>query len=287
MQEKNAGNHTKPLFGKRIMITRAKSQSTEFVEMIESLGGEAYEFPVIQIGPPSDWGPVDAAIEDLASYQWVIFTSANGVDFFFRRVREIQDLPAGACKRVSEDRGGSMGSIGNAGNIRGKIAAVGTKTADALRKHRVSVDLLPQEFVGESLVEELRSHVQKGQRVLLPRADIARKLLPDALREIGCEVTEIDVYENHSVNENREDAIRLLQKGEIHVITFTSSSTVRSFVTIMKGEDLRRLLSGVIIACIGPVTAETAVQLELLVDVTAEPYTVQGLMQALVKYIKE
>lgn len=243
MQEKNAGNQTKPLFGKRIMITRAKSQSTEFVEMIESLGGEAYEFPVIQIGPPSDWGPVDAAIEDLASYQWVIFTSANGVDFFFRRVREIQDLPAGSYKRVSEDRGGSMGSIGNAGNIRGKIAAVGAKTAEALRKHGVSVDLLPQEFVGESLVVELLSHVQKGQRVLLPRADIARKLLPDALREIGCEVTEIDVYENHSVNENREDAIRLLQKGEIHVITFTSSSTVRSFVTIMKGEDLRRLLS--------------------------------------------
>lgn len=284
MQEKNAGNHTKPLFGKRIMITRAKSQSAEFVALIESLGGEAYEFPVIQIGPTSDWGPVDAAIEDLASYQWVIFTSVNGVEFFFRRMRELQARPAGAGEPVLTNIEGHMG---NMGNIRAKIAAVGTKTAEALSKQGISVDLLPPEFVGESLLDELRSHVQSGQRVLLPRADIARKLLPDALREIGCEVTEIDVYENHSANENKEYAIRLLKQGEIHVITFTSSSTVRSFVTIMEGEDLNRLLSDVIIACIGPVTAETAEQMGLHVSVTAEPYTVQGLVQALVHYVKE
>lgn len=286
MQEKNAGNHTKLLFGKRIMITRAKSQSAEFVALIESLGGEAYEFPVIQIGPTSDWGPVDAAIEDLASYQWVIFTSVNGVEFFFRRMRELQARPAGTGDPLSANIEGHTGS-GNMGSLRAKIAAVGTKTAEALLKQGISVDLLPQKFVGESLLDELRSHVQPGQRVLIPRADIARKLLPDALRELGCEVTEIDVYENRPYNANREEAIRLLKNGEIHVITFTSSSTVRSFVTIMEEEDLNRLLSDVIIACIGPVTAETAEQMGLPVNVTAEPYTVQGLIQSLVHYVKE
>lgn len=271
MLEPNDGASVHPLLGKRIMITRAKTQSAEMVRLIESLGGEAYEFPVIQIGPPSNWGPVDAAIRELASYDWLIFTSANGVDYFFLRMRELANRQQAA---------GSMG-------ITAKIAAVGTKTAEALRTKGVHVDLLPQEFVAESLADELRSQVQPGQRILLPRADIARKLLPDALRELGCEVTEIDVYENRPCSDNRQEAVRMLRNGEIHAIAFTSSSTVRSFVTIMEGEDLSRLLDGVLIACIGPVAAETAEQLGLPVHVTAKPHTVQGLLHTLADYIKE
>lgn len=214
MQHSTTGPVDKPLFGKRIMITRAKSQSAEFVRLIESLGGEAYEFPVIQIVPPSDWGPVDTAIRNLASYQWMIFTSVNGVEFFFRRMREIGAFPEQGSETASTE-------------ISAKIAAVGTKTAEALRGKGISVDLIPQEFVGESLLDELRSHVHPGQRILLPRGDIARKLLPEGLQELGCDVTEIDVYENRPFNENRGEAIRMLQNGAIHVITFTTTPQSR------------------------------------------------------------
>lgn len=266
MNDRNQVNEQAPLYGKRIMITRSKAQAKEFVRLVEGLGGEVYLFPVIKIVPPSDWALVDAAIQRLDKFDWILFTSTNGVDFFFRRLREL-DVPVS--------------------RIRGKIACVGTKTEKALRKNGVAIDLIPEEFVGEALLSSLQNEVIPGQKVLLPRADIARKLLPDALQKIGCEVYEIDVYENIPAFENRDEAIRLLRSGEIQVITFTSSSTVTSFVSLLAGENLTELLKNVIIACIGPITAETAEQQGLHPDVTAEEYTIQGLLDALVDYIKE
>ncbi|MFC4767880.1 uroporphyrinogen-III C-methyltransferase [Effusibacillus consociatus] len=263
LREKIAWAEKKPLFGKRVMITRTRSQASELSQLIEEFGGEAYEFPVIRLAPPQDWGPVDSALHQLETYDWIVFTSVNGVEFFFNRMRE-----TGIDVR----------------RIHGKLAVVGTTTEEALRARGLFADLIPKQFVGESLFKELETRIRPGQKVLLPRADIARKALPDALRQIGCEVTEIDVYENVPVSENAAEAKQVLRDGDVHMITFTSSSTVKNFVKAMEGEDLNTLLDGVTIASIGPITTETAEKLGLRVDVTADIHTIAGLVEALIAH---
>ncbi|GAX90502.1 uroporphyrinogen-III C-methyltransferase [Effusibacillus lacus] len=263
LRDKIAWFEKKPLFGKRVMITRARTQASELARLIEEQGGESYEFPVIRLVPPSDWGPVDHALHNLETFDWIVFTSVNGVEFFFGRMLEME---------IDVRR------------IRGKIASVGATTEEALRQRGLIADLIPQQFVGEALFEELASHVRSGQKVLLPRADIARKALPEALRQIGCKVVEVDVYENVPVFEHAQEALQMLSDGDIHAITFTSSSTVKNFVKILEGEDLHSLLQRVTIASIGPITTETAEKMGLRVDVTAETHTIQGLVEALIAH---
>lgn len=263
LREKIAWAEKKPLFGRRVMITRARSQAGELARMVEELGGEAYEFPVIRLAPPSDWGTVDDVLHKIEIFDWIVFTSVNGVEFFFERMRE-----TGVDVR----------------RIHGKIAAVGTATGEALRARGLVPDLLPRQFVGEALFETLEPFLGRGEKILLPRADIARKSLPEALRRIGCEVTEVDVYRNLPVSEHAEEAIRILKNGGIHIIAFTSSSTVRNFMKIVEGEDLDSLLEGVTVASMGPITTETAVKLGLKVDVTAETHTIAGLVEALLRF---
>lgn len=263
LREKIAWVEKQPLFGKRVMITRSRSQASELARLIEETGGEAYEFPVIHLAPPRDWRAVDAAVHTLEQYDWIVFTSVNGVEFFFDRMREL----AVDIRR-----------------IRGKIAAVGTATEEALRARGLLADLVPKQYVGEALFEELQPFVGTGQKILLPRADIARKAVPDALREIGCAVTEIDVYENLPVAEHREEAVQMLKDGDIDILTFTSSSTVKNFVRLMEGENLQTLLGGVIVASIGPVTTDTAEKMGLQVDITAATHTISGLVEALADY---
>ncbi|WP_018131503.1 uroporphyrinogen-III C-methyltransferase [Effusibacillus pohliae] len=261
LRDRIAWAEKRPLFGKRVMITRARSQASELARRIEALGGEVYEFPVIRLAPPSDWGPVDQALAALETFDWLVFTSVNGVEFFFERMREIS---------VDIRR------------IRGKIAAVGSSTEEALRARGLIADLRPQQYVGESLFEALAPHLQPGHKILLPRADIARKELPGELRRIGCEVAEIDVYQNQPVFENAEEAVQMLKDGDIHILTFTSSSTVKNFVKILEGEDMEAILDGVTVASIGPITTETARKMGVRVDVTAETHTIAGLLDALI-----
>jgi len=250
----------KPLFGKRVLVTRARSQASELSEKIAELGGEAYEFPLVKMVPPTDPRPLDEAISQLGSFDWVIFTSPNGVGFFFKRLREL-----GTDIR----------------QMQAKLAAVGPKTAEALLEKGLTVNVLPGEFRAEGLLDSLEGQLKPGEKVLLPRADIAREVLPRELKERGLEVTEVDTYETVIDAENAAETIELFREKAISIVTFTSSSTVKNFVQALAQENLKELLEGVQIACIGPVTADTAKELGLAVDIVAKDFSIQGLLDAL------
>lgn len=252
----------KPLFGKRILVTRARSQASDLSEQISELGGEAYEFPLVKMLPPKESQPLDDALQNLGKFDWVMFTSPNGVTFFFKRLRELKvDIRT----------------------MKAKIAAVGPKTKEVLEEKGLTVNVLPGEFRAEGLLNSLTGQLNAGEKVLLPRADIARETLPRELQTLGLEVTEVDTYDTVIDAGNVEETVDLLKEKAIHVITFTSSSTVKNFVQAMGDHDLTQLLEGVQIACIGPITADTARQLGLTVDVVAEDYTIQGLVDSITR----
>jgi uroporphyrinogen-III synthase len=248
------------LAGKRVVVTRARSQASELCRMIEELGGVPVEFPVIAIEPPESWTDVDRAIRELERFDWVMFTSVNGVDMFLSRVRELQVELA---------------------EVSARLAAVGPKTAAALRRAGLAVETVAEEFVAEGLLQALEGRVFPGQSVLLPRGDLARKALPEALRAIGCEVTEVVVYRNLMVADDVDGLVGDLEAGRIDFVTFTSSSTVKNFFKALKGRDVIRLLQGVKVAAIGPVTEKTAVECGLRVDVVPIEYTIPALVAAL------
>lgn len=253
----------KPLFGCRVLVTRTREQASGLARAIEELGGEAVQFPTIQVVAAKDYTPLDNAIGRLPEYQWLIFTSVNGVTFFFRRLltagRDIRDL-----KGL-------------------KICAIGPKTRQALTRYYLSVDYVPDEYRAESIIAGLKSKIKPGDRVLLPRADIARKILPEMLTRLGARVDEAVAYRTVAGGGNAEEIRRLLTEKRIQVITFTSSSTVRNFVKLLNEPHLVELLSGVTVACIGPVTARTAAELDLPVHVEAKEYTIEGLLKAIVE----
>lgn len=251
----------KPLFGKRILVTRARSQASQLSEKIVELGGEAYEFPLIKMVPPKRIGLLDDALSRLGDFDWVMFTSPNGVNFFFNRLREL-----GIDIR----------------SMRGRLAAVGPKTAEALLSKGLTVKVLPGEYRAEGLLDSIAGELKRGEKVLLPRADIARETLPNGLRELGLEVTEVDTYDTVLDTGNVDETVRLLKEKAIHIVTFTSSSTVKNFVTALAPFNVPELLHGVKVACIGPITADTARSLGLNVDIVAKDYHIQGLLDALI-----
>lgn len=257
----------KPLFGRRVLVTRARSQASELVQKLDELGAETYEFPVIETKLTDSADGVRAIQEALAQadeYDWVILTSVNGVDYFFRWLE---------TERIDIRR-----------FHRAMFAAVGPKTAEALAQRGIRADLLPESYLAEGLVDTLSGIVQAGQKVLLPRGDLARELLPQALREQGVEAVEIDVYETVMAAPRDLWLAEMINAGEIHVITFTSSSTVINLIEALRQigiDDPATALHGVEIACIGPVTAKTAEQYGLQVSVMPDKATIDGLVQAL------
>jgi uroporphyrinogen III methyltransferase/synthase len=263
LREKLAWFEHKPLFGKRILVTRARSQSSELTGLITALGGEAIEFPVIRIVESEHGELLNAALHQLAEYDWVIFTSVNGVKHFFDRIQKAQlDI-----RQMSKAR----------------LAAIGPKTAASLSDKGLLVKVLPEEYKAEALVEHLRPLVQAGEKILLPRADIARKVLAVELRDMGCDVTEVDAYDTQIDATNAEEIVQMLERGQIDVLTFTSSSTVRNFIQAIGTvtTELKPLLQHTQIACIGPITAKTAESLGLRVDVMAKEYTIEGLIEGI------
>ncbi|WP_442603446.1 uroporphyrinogen-III C-methyltransferase [Paenibacillus sp. KN14-4R] len=268
LREKLAWFEKKPLFGQRVLVTRARSQASELAEAIDELGGEAIEFPVISIQAPTNSEAVtklDSALRDLPAYDWVFFTSANGVEFFFRRLREI-----GIDIRVLSGA---------------KIAAVGPKTAEALRERGIVADVQPAKYQAEDLLDSVLTQLESGQKVLLPTNRLARDFLPEQLLQLGIEATKVEVYENVPCTEDSEEVVRLLQERAIGVVTFTSSSTVRNLFAALAAQGFEQpfqLLEGVTVACIGPKTAETAKEYGLNVTVLAEEATIQGLLNALI-----
>lgn len=258
---------TLPLFGTRVLVTRARSQASELAAQIEDLGGEPYEFPVIDIRLPEDEEQIayaDAALSRLETYDWVFFTSVNGVEYFFRRLEKL---------------GQDVRSL-----HRARIAAVGPATKEALRARGIAAEELPGQYQAEGMFEAYGAEMHAGQQVLLPRGDLGRNWLPEVLREKGLTVTDAVMYETVPAGEEDDELLKLVEEGGIHVVTFTSSSTVKNLVAALKGMGLAdpvQALSGAAIACIGPLTAQTARDLGFNVDMVAEESTINSLVQSL------
>ena len=247
----------RPLSGKTVLVTRARAQAGELVKALEGLGAEVIRFATIRIGDPPDPEALRDAIAGLAHFQWVVFTSVNGVDRFWSTLREI---------------GGDARQFGGV-----RVCAIGPATARALVRRGIHPDVVPTEFVAEALVDALRRVADvAGARVLLPRADIARASLPEGLRALGAVVTEVAAYATLLDGANAPRIREQLQAGEIDLATFTASSTVRNFVRLV-GSDL----GGVKVASIGPITSGTAREFGLPVHLEAAEYTIPGLVAAI------
>lgn len=253
---------TKPLFGERILVPRARAQAKETTLAIRDLGAQALLAPAIEIHPPSNPESFANYVRGAASYSWVIFTSQNGVDAFFNVVRESK-LDA----RV----------FGHA-----RIAAIGDKTQKSLLARGIVANLVAEEFIAESLAEALLTKTRPGERVLIPRATEARDVLPQTLLKQGLHVDVAAAYQTLPV-EGEARALLVERSREATAILLTSSSMVRSLVRAW-GDELALLSEGCVIVCIGPITAQTALELGLRVDVQASRYTVEGALDALVAY---
>jgi len=269
-REKLKWYERKPLFGMRVLVTRSRAQSSELAEQIESLGGEPCEFPVIEIQSPS--APDAAArikdgLELAESYQWVMFTSVNGVDYFFRWLREL---------------GIDIRRFHGA-----KIAAVGVKTAEALQQRGLTVQHIPEKFHAEGLLESLSGELKPGERVLLPRGDLARKVLPRELEAAGLTVVELDVYETVLADQQDEFTLDWIRNKGIHMITFTSTSTVNNLLEVLRRngiDDPAGHLRGIPIASIGPLTTAAAVKAGLDVTVEPETSTIEDMLNSIIQY---
>ena len=260
----------RPLFGKRVLVTRPREQAVEMVRLLEEHGAEAIEAPMIRIAPPDDYGPLDASCAAIHQYDWIVFASANAVDVFIKRLLATpRDLRA----------------------LHGvNLCAVGPATAERLRELGLKVDLVPAEYRAEALVEGLAgSRDVTGLRVLLPRADIGREVVADELRRRGADVTEVIAYRTVIVDPEREgepDIYRMLLDRRIDVVTFTSASAVRNLVRVLGAEPAADLLQSAVVASIGPVTAEVAAQYNIRSTVVPAEYTVPALVDAIVEHFK-
>ncbi|HIC85953.1 MAG TPA: uroporphyrinogen-III C-methyltransferase [Desulfobacterales bacterium] len=257
---------SKPLFGRCIVVTRAREQASDFVSMLQELGARCIEFPTIEVLPPESWAPLDQSIQALEQYDWVIFTSVNGGRFFLQRLHALD-------RDVRELKG-----------IR--IACIGPKSAKFWEDRGIKPDLVPEEYKAEAVVEALQRLGLKGSRILLPRAEKAREVLPDSLSRLGAVVDVVPAYRTIKPKSNVEKIKDLLAKGDIHMVTFTSSSTVRNFVEMFSLEltDLRRWMEQVAVACIGPITAKTAWGAGFSVHVMPQHYTIEALTEKILEY---
>jgi uroporphyrinogen III methyltransferase / synthase len=255
----------RPLFGKRILMTRAKEQAAEMAGLLAGYGAEPIEAPTIEIAAPADWTPVDRAIAEIHAYRWLIFTSINGVSQFMTHLRE-----SGLDARCLAGR---------------TICCIGPRTAQELERFGVKADMIPAEYQAEGLLAALAAHSMKNSRVLIPRAEVARETLPDELRARGAVVDVIPVYRTVAPKAAVESWRQQLVDRHIHVVTFTSSSTVRNFVDLLGGIDVAKdLLESVSVACIGPITARTVEEYGLTVAIVARENTVPALADAIAQH---
>ena len=258
------------LFGRRIVVTRTREQASELVAQLEEEGAECLEYPTIHIEPVDDYTVPDQAIHGMGDYQWVLFTSLNAVAYFFRRLALL-----------------GLDSRQLAGP---KIAAVGKATAEELLGYGIRADLIPEKFTGEGLAEALVQSQVAGSRILLPRALKAADLLPETLIDAGATVTVAPVYRTVPPLGRKEELREQLESREVDLVTFTSSSTVTNFLAMLEArdqEELHRLLDGVTIAAIGPVTAATLAEQGLRVDIQPSRYTIADMARAIVAHYRK
>ena len=259
---------TKPLFGKRIVLTRAQEQAREFSQLLAAYGAEPVEIPTIQIVPPANWQAIDDAMTRLSTYQWLIFTSVNGVRPFMDRLHT-----AGKDARALA-------------NLR--LCAIGPRTAQELGVYGLTPDVVPAEYQAEGVIAALAHVGIRGSRILIPRAEVAREILPKQLRELGATVDVTPVYRTIAPAVDVASLTQQFNEGQVAAVTFTSSSTVRNFVEVFGGRDaVKPLVARVVIACIGPITARTAEEYGLMVTVMPAENTVPALADAIVRHFKE
>ncbi|MBV8373927.1 MAG: uroporphyrinogen-III C-methyltransferase [Candidatus Eremiobacteraeota bacterium] len=253
----------RPLFGKRVLVTRPVAQANELAAALQARGARPITAPTIEIVPPDDRRPAHRAIDELDRYAWVVFTSRNGVDAFFERLASL-DADARLLARI-------------------KVAAIGSATADHLRRHGVRADLMPAQFISEELARSLIEATREAERVLIFRAQEARDVLPNMLADAGLDTTVVAAYKTRTANDPE-----FAQKFErADAVIFTSRSTVTGFTSLLGGErNAVRAARGKAIACIGPITAQAAREAGLEVNVTAEIFTGEGIADALESYFE-
>jgi len=257
----------RPLFSKKIIVTRTREQASELVAGLEEYGANCLECSTIHIKPVDSYAILDEELERLEEYHWILFTSLNGVKYFFERLY-------------------SKGM--DARDLKGPdLAVVGKSTADLLLQYGLNADLIPSTFTGEGLAEGLLDQGVEGRNILIPRALHAREILPETLRGAGAQVTVAPVYENCPEKGDKESLREELQNGGVEMVTFTSSSTVRNFLAMIDAEnqdELKTIMAGIRIATIGPITAKTVTDNGLQVDIQPEEHTIPGLIKAIVDY---
>jgi uroporphyrinogen III methyltransferase/synthase len=253
-----------PLRGKRILVTRARSQASSLSRGIEMLGGEVVEFPTIEIRPPQSYEPLDQAIQRISSYDWLMFTSVNGVEQFLNRFDQLG--------RTIADLAGI------------EVGAIGPETAKRLIAAQIQPTLVPEWYQAEGILEALTKATMREKKVLIPRAAKARDILPETLRQWGARVDVVAAYQTVLPQVDVSAVCRLFREGKIDVVTFTSSSTVSNFAAMLQNQDLSVLLAKVTIACIGPITKKTLEDLGMRAEVVAEEFTIPGLLSAMVSY---
>ena len=260
----------RPMFGKKIIVTRSREQASDFSKLLTEMGAEVIELPAIKIGPSPDPAAVERTIDRLPQYDWIVFTSVNGVAVFMQQIAE---------------SGGDVRSLGTA-----KICAIGPATAQALKNLGLRVDIVPETYVAEEVAGALKKAGElDGKKILLPRAEIARKVLPDSLREAGAVVDDVPVYSTQAENPVNLEEVRIqLEAGGIDAITFTSSSTVENFVKMAGEKTVKKAMDhGTGIAAIGPITAEKAISYGFETNVMPQKYTIPALALALAEYFSE
>ncbi len=257
----------KPLAGKKILVTRPREHASRFSELLREYGAQPIEIPTIRIDPPHSWEPLDRAITAILTYDWLVFTSVNGVQAFLMRFEQ-QRRPLADLQGL-------------------QLCAIGPETAKQLRARGLRVDVVPAEYRAEAVVEALSRHPLQGKRVLIPRAAVAREILPRALHAQGAQVDLVEAYRTALPTSDAEPELRkLFERREIAAATFTSSSTVTNFAALVGETTLPHLLRGVVVACIGPITAETARSYGWTPAIVPTEYTIPAFARAIVEYFE-
>jgi len=257
----------RPLFGKQIVVTRTREQASDLVVRLENLGAHCLEFPTIRLAPPSSWEDLDQAVNSLASFDWVLFTSPNGVGAFFNRLATLGfDLR----------------------DLKGlQIGAIGPATAGALQEWKLRADLVPEKFQAEYILEALAPLGMAGKKILIPRAEQAREVLPEGLRGMGAQVLVAAAYQTLPDDSEKIPLLEKLKAGTVDCLTFTSSSTVLNFLSLFEGQEIKSRLTNVAIACIGPITAQTARDNGLMVQIIPESFTIPDLVEVIRNYYQK
>ncbi len=271
--KKNSLREAEPrLTGRVFVITRARNQSSEITALIESYGARVIHCPTIEIVPPDSWDAVDRAISELEKYDWVIFTSANAVRFFVKRLGE----------RTASDAGSQFS--------RKRVCAIGPATRRSIEEVGIAVDLVAEESVAEGVIETIKSRYGQGDSLrgksfLIPRARFARDVLPNELLKLGAIVNAVETYQSVKPEVDGEKIVALFEQGTVDAITFTSPSTIINFAALVSPRELPELLRHTVVGCIGPITAVKAREFGLESVVQPEQYDAESLIKAMARLL--